>query len=332
MTRAFVLASLMLAITPASTHAQPGPAQAEVLFDRGKALLAQGKTSEACAAFESSQKLDPQITTLLNLGDCREKNKQLASAWGHFVEAERQTRGGSGGLRKLNEVAKQRASKLAPRMPKLTINVPRPVPGLEVTRNGQIIDAGAMNAALPVDGGTFKIAARAPGYESWSTTIIVAVERDQKVVDVPMLAKPNLSTTMPEDDLKARSAAQPDVRATAEPDKSRGTSRIVPIGLSIAGGVLAVGVIGLELWARATYDKAVVEPNDAEQESLWQAANTRRYAAIGTGVVAAGCVGVAVYMFTRAPARSAENATASAVNVRPVIGIDVAGVLISGNW
>src|SRR5690349_1387185 len=112
MTKTFAVCVLVFASLARMAHAQPAAAQAETLFDRGRDLLAAGKIAEACDAFESSQNLDPQLTTLLNLADCREKNKQLASAWGHFLEAERQTRGKSGGAKKLHTTAKDRAAKL----------------------------------------------------------------------------------------------------------------------------------------------------------------------------------------------------------------------------
>src|SRR5262249_43923611 len=43
-------------------------ADAGALFDQGRELMEQGKTAEACAAFEQSMKLDPQRGTLYNLG------------------------------------------------------------------------------------------------------------------------------------------------------------------------------------------------------------------------------------------------------------------------
>src|SRR5215813_3345462 len=72
--------------------AQPAGAQAEVLFRQGRDLLAAGKVAEACSAFEESQKLEPAVTTLLNLAGCREKLGQLATAWGMFLQAVRETR------------------------------------------------------------------------------------------------------------------------------------------------------------------------------------------------------------------------------------------------
>src|SRR3954447_25768971 len=106
--------------------AQPAGAQAEVLFRQGRDLLAAGKVAEACSAFEESQKLEAAVTTLLNLAGCREKLGQFATAWGLFLDAERQTRSASdAATRQHRDVAKARAQKLEPRVSKLTINVPQ---------------------------------------------------------------------------------------------------------------------------------------------------------------------------------------------------------------
>jgi hypothetical protein len=329
---ACAVAVALAAAGPAA--AQPAAAQAEAQFDRGKKLMADGKMAEACAAFESSQKLDPLVTTLLNLAACREKNGELASAWGWFVEAERQTRGKSGGERKLNQTAKDRAAKLADRLSKLTIAVPREIPNLEVLRNDERVDRAAWNAPLPVDGGAVKITARAPGYREWSTRITIAIEHDEKTVSVPELARTDAApTTDDAEPAGGRAGAAPAVAPAG------GGSRTLPLALAVAGGVLAGGAIGFELWGRSKYDAAEAEPDDAKQESLWHAANKRRYTAIGLGAAAAVSVGAAVYLFVRAPGgpRAAttprERAAATGgVHVQPVAGADVAGVVVLGSF
>src|SRR5262245_18826307 len=67
--------------------AQPANDPAQASFDDGLRLLKTGRIAEACTAFETSQKLDPQVITLLNLADCREQNHQLATAWELFRQA-----------------------------------------------------------------------------------------------------------------------------------------------------------------------------------------------------------------------------------------------------
>ena len=97
--RAFVLASLsallaalLLAAPPASAQPVTSTGQAESLFRDGQKLTAEGKLAEACIAFEGSYRLDPVLSTLLNVANCRENNGQFATAWSAFVEAERRTR------------------------------------------------------------------------------------------------------------------------------------------------------------------------------------------------------------------------------------------------
>jgi hypothetical protein len=327
MMRPSIIACAITLAAAGRAAAQPAAAQAEAQFDRGKKLMAEGKTAEACAAFESSQKLDPLVTTLLNLAACREKNGELASAWAWFVDAERQTRGKSGGERKLNQTAKERAGKLAGRLSKLTITVPREVPGLEVLRGAERVERGTWNAALPVDGGTFTITARARGYRAWSTKITIATERDDKTVKVPELAETDSAATPTDAD------AQPG-DGTAGPAAPRSPaparSRTLPLALAVTGAALAGGAVGFELWARSKYDASRVEPDDTTQEALWHAANTRRYVALGLGATAAVSVGVAVVLFVRTPRERA--ATASRVRVQPVAGANAAGLVVRGSF
>src|SRR4051812_9331394 len=74
---------LLLGVGPA--HAQN--AQAERLFDEGNKLMADGKLAQACTAFEASNRVEPRAGTLIRLGECREKNHQLASAWSAYKDA-----------------------------------------------------------------------------------------------------------------------------------------------------------------------------------------------------------------------------------------------------
>jgi hypothetical protein len=189
--RALVPAILIGAL--AQAHAQAA-ADAEILFRNGKRLLKQGKVAEACAAFDASQKLEPTISTVLNQANCREKNHQLATAWGLFLDAERDTRSATDDAgRQLHQIATDHADKLESRLSTLEIHVAADarVDGLEIRRDGVVIDAATWNQALPIDGGTYTIAARAPGGTAWTTKVTVAEERDAKTIEIP---KPAVAT------------------------------------------------------------------------------------------------------------------------------------------
>lgn len=166
--------------------------QAEVLFQRGKKLLAADKIAEACAAFDESQQLEATPATMLNQANCRERNGQLATARALYVEAARQTGSTTDArAKKMHASATSRADQLEPRLSTLRISVPATsvVDGLEVSRDGAIAVPTSWNEVLPIDGGTYRVSARAPGKVAWSETVIVAAERDARVVEVPRLVE-----------------------------------------------------------------------------------------------------------------------------------------------
>jgi hypothetical protein len=179
-----------LAMTVTSAGAQPTEVDAEALYSQGRDLVAAGKIAEACAAFEKSYRLDSAVTTIIALATCREKLGRLGNAWELFRMAERQTNvARDNTTTQLHTIAHERAAKLEPRVPRLTINVPAQsrIDGLEILRDTVSIPAGMWNQGIPIDGGTYTITARVPGAKVWSTTVTLASESDTKTVDIPEL-------------------------------------------------------------------------------------------------------------------------------------------------
>jgi hypothetical protein len=299
--------------------AQPASAQAEALFRQGREQLTSGNIAKACTTFESSEKLDPQPTTLLSVGVCREKNGQLATAWGVYVELQRQLRGRSDDTAvQLSQVAAGNAAKLEPKLSKLSISVPDAdrVPGLVVTRDGEAIDEGEWGDALPIDGGTYHITARAPGHADWSMTVTVKPDSDKATVTVPLLpagAAPAVTTPPP-----------PVAPETTRPPRSRK----LPIALGAGAVVLgAVGVV-LELSAQSTYDDSKTQPDRGQQLDLWHSANTKRYVAEGAGLAAVGAAGLAIYLYVHGRGESA----ASMHALLPVAGDHQVGLVWSSAY
>ncbi len=171
-----------VAIAVGTAAADPNP-EAEKLFRDGRKLLADGKPVEACDAFGASAKLEPSVGTLLNLGDCRAKLNQTASAWAAFVAAGRLAR-------KLADPrmaeADRRSAELEPTLSYLTINV-TPVPQLAIERDNVATDPTVWGQSVPVDPGRIAITAHAPGYDSWSTTVDIAPNGERRIVTVPAL-------------------------------------------------------------------------------------------------------------------------------------------------
>jgi tetratricopeptide (TPR) repeat protein len=278
-----IVACFLLAAAASPAAAQSAGAQAEVLYDEGRALMTAGKTAEACAAFAQSQKLDPQLTTLIALGTCHEKLGQLATAWGLFLEVERRTRSVTDRMiRELRKTAVDRAAGLEPRVSKLTISVPdeSKLDQLRIVRGDQSIPPVMWNRALPVDGGSYTIIATAPGSSAWSTTVTIKAEGDVKTVDIPDLR------TLKQDVVPTRAA--------------RSSHRILPFVVGGSAVVLLGGALGFSLLANSTYDKAKAEMVDQERrDSLYESANNRGYVAQGLAVAGVGCAGVAVWLYLR---------------------------------
>lgn len=312
--RSLVLLVLTLS---GAVHAQSAGAQAEALFRQGRELASAGKFSEACSAFEESQRLEPTSSTLLNLASCREMAGELATAWGLFLDVQRQTRNASDvASRKFHDVAAERSQKLEGRLSKLTISVPdkSKVDQLEILRNKQPVPPVMWNRAFPLDGGTYTISARAPGSSVWTTEITLAPEADSKSVEIPDLK------TLPAD-------LKPDVVGTTKPTprsvptpNQPGTSRsyVAPIAVGAGALVLLGGALGFELSARSTFDDAKAEMMDqARRDELHGSANTRRYIAQGLAVAGAGCAGVAIWLFLRGRSNESTTTTTATLVVSP---------------
>jgi hypothetical protein len=174
-----VFVALSLAGLP---HAHAQNADAEALFLEGERLLKAGKPVEACEAFGASNRIESRAGTLINLGYCREQTGQLASAWSAYKDALTRAKDP-----KKQQIATQRIAAIEPRLSYLTILVPDEsrVDGLLLTRNGVAVDQALWNRGVPVDGGTYKVAGRAPGHEQWSTSVEVPKELGKISVEVP---------------------------------------------------------------------------------------------------------------------------------------------------
>jgi hypothetical protein len=125
-------------------------AAADALFQEGRRLMGEKRVAEACEKFEGSYKEEPTLGTLLNLANCREQAGQLATAWARWGEAEARARQ-QGDDRA--ELARERRAALAPRLPKLTVVVINPRPGLQVLRDDIELTSGSFGSALPIDPG-----------------------------------------------------------------------------------------------------------------------------------------------------------------------------------
>lgn len=281
---------IALLITPMTSLAgdDSTEAKAERLFEEGRQLLAQGRTAEACARFEESHRLSPAGGTVLNLGECFERAGRVTSAWESFREAA--SRAEASDRKDAAEIARERAARLEPRLPRLIIVVETSYEPVAVKRDGEVVARELWGRASPVDPGLHEVVAELPGRLPfrWSGTI---GEGARVEVRVPALL-PLVSRTSPAP--RRMSAAQ-------------------WVGVvATAGGAVAVGV-GVGLFAHAVSMRAGVDaqcPNRIACDDPTPFASARQagvfadaagVAIVAGSVVAVGGLALALFGHERAP-------------------------------
>ncbi len=312
---------LLLALLAARALAEP--TAADQTFKRGRELMRDHKYAEACAAFEQSQRLDPEFGTLFNLATCEEKLGKLASAYNHFRE-----------LAKVDTNAARRAqsadeaSKLAPKVPKLVVSIAPspPPPSLELTIDGA--DSSALvGVEVPVDLGTHAIVARAPGYPEHRETVEIARpgETTKLVVHLDKPREPEpAAKPEPKPAPPPAPAAKPNLAVHADPDEDErpaaptsSRARYGKLAMIGGGAVVAGGlVVGGLAWAKWS---------DAQSCSSCNKADTSHSAVVlgdvSTVLVIAGAVPLVagVYLW-RTSSSSATVAPAAAGEGVSIIG------------
>jgi hypothetical protein len=231
---ALVSVSISVASRPASAEATAAEkAMAEGLFAHGKQLLAAGRPTEACPKFAASERLDPQVGTLLFLATCHEQEGKTAAAYAEFTDALALL----GSLHQPGRVqyARERLAALSGRLSRVAVISSSTTAGLEVRLDGTALDHGALGTMLPVDPGEHRIEATAPGKQPWSRSVSVARGPSEQTITVPPLADVAEPTT--------EETHAPVAPAPVAPARGGGITRPLAYGLG------AVGIVGLGVGA-----------------------------------------------------------------------------------
>ncbi len=296
--------ALALALATTTTIAGSATAQepkrdaaaAEVLFAEGKRLMEQKKLSEACPKFEESHRLDPGVGALLNLAACQEQRGKIASAWGHYRDAEQQLRR-EADLRRA-EFARGRAAALEPRLPKLVVTVAAQPEGFSLARDGVVLSAASFGSELPVDPGPHDLVASAPGHVTRSTRV-GAEERQVTRVTVERLdpgPRPPAEIIGP----VPEASRPPEEEATSD---TGDTQRVVGIVVGASGlASLAVGAIfvGLTASSTSTADEGCPTPTTCDADGFAAVEDARTTALVADvtliGGVALAAAGVVLHL------------------------------------
>lgn len=170
--------------------AQPLPraedkAEADRLFEEGRALLDQGDRAKACEKFDLSFRKDPRaVGTMLNLGLCREEVGQVASAVRYYQEA--RDRAHDQNLPEHQQAAERKIALLSPRVPHLTISLAAGTPPAVRVLVDDTVIAPDQLIDVTVDPGDHTFTVTAPGKLPYESKITVK-ESEHRKVDVPAL-------------------------------------------------------------------------------------------------------------------------------------------------
>ena len=294
-----VMALPALLLVTSAAHAQSAAAASQQLFQDGAALLKAGKVHDACLKFAESEKLDPQLGTLLNLAACHEQEGKVASAWGEYTELAGVA--GKKGDKKRAAYATKKLAELDKQLPHLQLEVPAGTTELAV--DGVALGQAAWGSSLPTDPGQHEIAYWAPGKKRGVETVSLA-KGESKVAKLPaLLEEPIVKFTHEPEPEPTRPvvASGPAPAATAPPAKQGGTPLrtagfvvgglgVVGLGLGAAFGVMALG-------SKGDVDTGCAG-NQCSQAGLDAASNARTQATISTIGIAAGgvCLAAGVTM------------------------------------
>lgn len=323
-------------------------AGATAQFDLGRALMKEKNYPEACAAFERSQKLDPQWGTLYNLATCYAQSERLASAWAAYRElAQRDTNPAR------RKDSAQKAKDLEKRLPRLLITAPV-APGLVVTLDGADVTA-LVGTENPVDLGRHVIHAAAPGYADFDRARTIVDEGKQVRVVVELrVAQRGQASPIREAAPPAATEAKPATgdAGDAAPSAPSATSPGAPSpgapgaqrrlygALAAAGGGaliltgLVFGQLASSKWsdARAACggDETCDTPGQlAMGNQLASEARSRANAATALVIVGLAAAGAGAALFFTAPR---DAAPASALRLVPVAASGGLAVALGGRF
>lgn len=336
-----VVLVLGVGLGPLSAHAQTAEAPvspARAAFAEGRRLAAAGNYAEACPKFEESLRLEVGVGTQFNLADCWERTGRTASAQALFLGAAASAK--AAGQADREQVLRERAAALEPRLTRLVVEVTSTDPRLIVKRGDLPLEASSFGKAVAVDPGKYVISAKAPGKKPWQKTVDLTGATPVVSVEVPELEaaeeKPVVLPAKPPAEA-AKPAAAVAIQTPPEPDRG---SSINYRALTVAGiGVAAVGFgayMGLK-YLNANGDAKDICPSGREcsikqiqdhDRLVDDARSARTWSYAGFGVGALALLGAGTLWYFQRP-----SSTASAgIRATPIVTAGGVGALVGGTF
>ncbi|WP_146649221.1 tetratricopeptide repeat protein [Labilithrix luteola] len=334
------VASVLVLATPNFAAAQgPNERAADAAFQEGRTALEKGNLLEACTKLAESDRLAPSGRAVLNLGDCYERRGMVASAYSSFLEAA--ARAVQANRPDAERHARERASRLEGRLPRVSFVVPKSVSaqGLEVKKDGAVLPPSSWNTPELADPGTsHTYEASAPGKSAFVATVTAEEgktarvelkwpENNNAVAAVPAAAAPAGNKT---------ARIEPVGTTASDSSSSNGSRTLAYAALGVGAAGVIVGTIGglQVLSAKSTVDSGCANVNGVKtcnsQSDVDAASSGKTWSVVSPiafGVGALG-LGVGAYLFFHNRAKTEKQAFMLA----PSIGQNGAGFAAAGHF
>jgi hypothetical protein len=310
-------------------------AEAVALFDQGIKDLKAGKLEKACSELQASLQLVKDSGTKGALARCQGRAGRIASAWLLWREL-----ADTAPSPELRADAAAQAAKLERRLPRYTIKLAGPTPGLSVEVNGRAV-ALDVPVAVPIDPGTVSVTAIGREGErittrSWSHDYN-AVEGETLAIEIPALEPLPVRPAQIEPPVAKTEAPGPELGPLPELVERRHRRHLIAIaaGSAAFAGATLGSIFGIQ--ARSRYDNAKLLcggnidrclPDEVgrAQDRVDTARRSALYADISFGVAGAAAV-VAVYAWLSAPSVEDRPLTVTAS-----VGNGSAGLVLGGTF
>jgi hypothetical protein len=338
-----VLLVALLCAAPAGAQR----AEANLLFDEGRALMAKREYAQAASKLEQSQQLDPAVGTLLNLAECYVALARTTSAWTTYRDAA--SLAASTKQPDRERFASKKAQELEGQLSRLEIAV-RPearIAGLAITRDGVPLPEGLWGVSIPVDPGMHHLEAKAPGKVPWSVDAPVGEGGAKVRIEVPLLAasaEPSATSASAAATLAPAPAQTPTVGTAvpvlppsdAPPDR-RAPSPLPLVGWVTMGAGAVVGGAGVAFYALAKFK--IGDANCPDNVCVRGTGNKsmhdegRSFERLGGGLMIVGAAAVAtgVIVLLSAPSEPTEQRGHWATS-RWQLGATATGLDVRGTW
>jgi hypothetical protein len=318
----------LIAAPPARAQRPDDLAAAETLFAEGSSLVNAGRYHEGCPKLEQAQRLVPGIGVTLYVGECSEERGDFVGAWRQFKEAE-DLAAHNGDARQ--KIARERAERLSLRLARIrvVIRAEAKVPGLTLTGDGAPIDPSRWGGEYAIEPrGLHRVAASAPGRESWERVLVNVGAGEVATVQLPVLRESAVAAAPG----SAAAAGPPAPPSPAPASPALPPTRVASYALAGAGVAAVVIGIAFGLDAKSKMDDSNArdcQPDDrcnasglAARASALDSATASTVAFVGGAAFIAAGAG----LYFLSPPKSAS------VALVPRAGPDGAALALRGRW